>query len=181
MHGAEAHRHAVLLGASMRQRRLSRHQGRWDLLQDQAADLVVQPHLRALYPLISASGLGVDPRPDSPGGAGIAARSSLTCSWVIPMPKTASTGSGKGPSARTSSPLDRIPPNGPVPNAARIAVPPAGSASHSASVEDAVSGRAGGLPATTMVSASRMSRDDAPTAIRNSPGSSTHRRWAADQ
>ena len=46
--------------------RLSQHQGRWDLLQDQAADLVVQPHHRALYPLISASGMGVDPRRTRP-------------------------------------------------------------------------------------------------------------------
>jgi len=49
------------------------------------------------------------------------------------------------------------------------------------SVEVPDSGRAGGVAGTPIAADSRMSRDEAPTQMLNSPPSSTHRRWMADQ
>jgi len=51
-----------------------------------------------------------------------------------------------------------------------------GSASHSASVESPVSGNSVGSPTAVTTARCRMSRDDAPTAISNSPPSTTQRR-----
>jgi len=53
--------HPVLLGAAARQRRLPRHQGGGHLLGDRAADLVLQPRLRAVHRL-TRNGSGAERR-----------------------------------------------------------------------------------------------------------------------